>query len=156
MKESAGLLLYRLRAETVEVLLIHPGGPLWQRKDAGAWSIPKGEIGGGEGALDAARREFAEELGQSPPDSMCLSLGSARQAGGKVVHAWALQGAFDVTGLRSVTFELEWPPRSGRTQSFPEVDRAAWFDLDAAQRMILPGQRILVERLEALLKEGKS
>lgn len=156
MKESAGLLLYQLRADRVEVLLVHPGGPFWRHKDVAAWSIPKGEISDGESAIDAARREFAEELGQRPPESTFASLGTARQAGGKLVHAWAVEGAFDVTGLRSTSFELEWPPRSGKTQSFPEVDRAAWFDLEAAHRMILAGQRTFIERLEASLKEDRS
>lgn len=129
---------------------MHPGGPFWQRRDEGAWSIPKGEIGPGETPIDVARREFAEELGASAPDGELVSLGTIRQAGGKLVHAWAAEGDFDVTGVRSMTFELEWPPRSGRKSTFPEVDRAAWFDVDSARRMILPSQAGLIDRLEKL------
>jgi predicted NUDIX family NTP pyrophosphohydrolase len=129
------------------VLLIHPGGPFWAKRNEGAWSIPKGEIEPGETALDVARREFEEELGSPPPDDELTSLGSIRQAGGKVVHAWTSRGDLDVARVKSVTFAMEWPPRSGRTQEFPEVDRAAWFDLDEARRMILPSQLPLLERL---------
>jgi predicted NUDIX family NTP pyrophosphohydrolase len=136
-----------MRGGKLEVLLIHPGGPFWARRNEGAWSIPKGEIEPGETALDVARREFEEELGEPPPDVEITSLGTIRQAGGKLVHAWALRGDLDVTRVRSVTFSLEWPPRSGRMQEFPEVDRAAWFDLDEARRMILPSQLPLLERL---------
>jgi predicted NUDIX family NTP pyrophosphohydrolase len=133
-----------------EVLLIHPGGPFWAKRDAGAWSIPKGEIEPGEKAIDVARREFQEELGAEPPDGELTSLGSIRQAGGKLVHAWAAQGDFDVTQLKSAGFTMEWPPRSGRMQEFPEVDRAAWFALDEARRMILSSQLPLLERLTPL------
>lgn len=129
------------------MLLIHPGGPFWAKRNQGAWSIPKGEIEPGETALDVARREFEEELGSPPPDDELTSLGSIRQAGGKVVHAWTSRGDLDVARVKSVTFAMEWPPRSGRTQEFPEVDRAAWFDLDEARRMILPSQLPLLERL---------
>src|SRR5207302_5665686 len=120
--ESAGLLLYRLTDGKAEVLLIHPGGPFWKRRDAGAWSIPKGEIENGELAEDVARREFREELGQDPPSGELASLGSVRQAGGKVVHAWTAPGDLDIDRIASVTFTMEWPPRSGRAQEFPEVD----------------------------------
>jgi predicted NUDIX family NTP pyrophosphohydrolase len=142
--------LFRTRDGKREVLLIHPGGPFWAKRDAGAWSIPKGEIEPGETALEVAIREFEEELGAPPPNGATSSLGSIRQAGGKVVHAWAARGEFDVTRLKSVSFSMEWPPRSGRQQQFPEVDRAAWFDLDQARRMILPSQLPLLERLEHL------
>jgi predicted NUDIX family NTP pyrophosphohydrolase len=124
---------------------VHPGGPFWARRDQGAWSIPKGEIEPGETAVDVARREFEEELGAAPPRGALTPLGSIRQAGGKVVHAWAAAGDFDVTGLRSVAFSMEWPPRSGRMQEFPEVDRAAWFGLEEARRMILPSQLPLLD-----------
>lgn len=149
--ESAGLVLYRVRDGKTEVLLVHPGGPFWKRRDEGAWSIPKGEMGPGESRLDVARREFQEELGVPPPEGEVLPLGSVRQAGGKVVHAWAAPGDLDVSRVSSSTFAIEWPPRSGRTQEFPEVDKAAWFDLDAARRMILAAQGAFLDRLEAQL-----
>jgi predicted NUDIX family NTP pyrophosphohydrolase len=129
------------------VLLVHPGGPFWAKRNEGAWSIPKGEIEPGETALDVARREFEEELGAPPPDDELESLGTIRQAGGKVVHAWTAPGELDVERVKSVTFSMEWPPRSGRVQEFPEVDRAAWFDIEDARRMILPSQLPLLERL---------
>jgi len=149
--ESAGLVLYRVRDGKTEVLLVHPGGPFWKRRDEGAWSIPKGEIGPGESRLDVARREFQEELGVPLPEGEVLPLGSVRQAGGKVVHAWAAPGDLDVSRVSSSTFAIEWPPRSGRTQEFPEVDKAAWFDLDAARRVILAAQGAFLDRLEAQL-----
>ncbi|TMC54434.1 MAG: NUDIX domain-containing protein [Chloroflexi bacterium] len=149
--ESAGLVLYRVRDGKPEVLLVHPGGPFWKRREAGAWSIPKGEMGAGESRLDVARREFQEELGVPPPEGDVSSLGSLRQAGGKVVHAWALSGDLDVSRVSSSTFAIEWPPRSGKTQEFPEVDKAAWFDLEAARRMILAAQSAFLDRLEAQL-----
>jgi predicted NUDIX family NTP pyrophosphohydrolase len=129
------------------VLLVHPGGPFWAKRNEGAWSIPKGEIEPGETALDVARREFEEELGAAPPGGELTSLGTIRQSGGKVVHAWTARGDLDAARVRSVTFSMEWPPRSGRIQEFPEVDRAAWFDLDEARRMILPSQLPLLERV---------
>lgn len=150
-RESAGLLLYRRRAGRLEVLLVHPGGPFWQRKDAGAWSIPKGEIETGEPAIQVALREFKEELGHEPPDAEAVSLGVVRQAGGKLVHAWAVAGDFDPATVASNTFTLEWPPRSGRSQVFPEVDRAEWFDLAAAREKLIAAQVALVERLEERL-----
>jgi predicted NUDIX family NTP pyrophosphohydrolase len=149
--ESAGLVLYRLRDGKPEVLLVHPGGPVWKRRDEGAWSIPKGEMRPGESRLDAARREFQEELGLPPPDGDLAPLGSVRQGGGKVVHAWTAQGDVDVTRMSSATFVMEWPPRSGKMQEFPEVDKAAWFDLAAARRMILPAQSTFLDRLEERL-----
>lgn len=156
MKVSAGLLLYRPAGDAIEVLLVHPGGPFWSRKEAGAWSIPKGEVASGESTITVARREFEEELGQPSPDAGLIPLGSIRQAGGKVVHAWAVRGDLDVARARSMTFELEWPPRSGRMQRFPEVDRAGWFDPDGARRLILPAQKDFIDRLETQLKEGRS
>jgi predicted NUDIX family NTP pyrophosphohydrolase len=146
--QSAGLLLFRSRNGTREVLLIHPGGPFWKRRDAGAWSLPKGEIETGEKPIDVARREFREELGHEPPDGPMLELGWIRQAGGKVVHAWAAEGELDVSTIQSVGFEMEWPPNTGRKQSFPEVDRAEWFDMATARRKILPAQATFLDRLE--------
>ena len=148
--ESAGLLLFRQRDGKLEVLLVHPGGPFWQRRDDGVWSIPKGELAENETGIAVARREFQEELGLPPPDGEPTALGAVRQAGGKIVHAWAVPGDLDVTRTRSNTFELEWPPRSGRVRWFPEVDRAGWFDLGAARRKLLPAQRRFIDRLEEL------
>jgi predicted NUDIX family NTP pyrophosphohydrolase len=132
------------------VLLVHPGGPFWQKRDEGVWSIPKGEFADNEVALDVARREFQEELGSPAPDGNIAALGTIRQAGGKTVHAWAVPGDLDVTHVTSNTFEIEWPPRSGKIQEFPEVDRAEWFDLVNARRKMLPAQREFIDRLEAL------
>ena len=129
-------------------MLVHPGGPFWSRKDEGAWSIPKGEIEAGETALEVALREFREELGQEPPNGPTIALGSIRQAGGKVVHAWAVAGDLDTDCVASVTFEMEWPPRSGKRQAFPEVDRAGWFVLEVARVKILPAQATFLDRLE--------
>lgn len=151
--ESAGILMYRRRAGEFMVLLVHPGGPYWRTKDLGAWSIPKGEHGPGEDAERTARREFAEELG-SPPVGALASLGRIRQRGGKHVEAFALEGDFDVDALSSNTFDMEWPPRSGRRQSFPEVDRAAWFSLAEARQKINAGQQALIDRLEALVADA--
>lgn len=130
---------------------MHPGGPFWQKRDAGVWSIPKGEFAVNEDAIDVARREFQEELGTAAPAGEATSLGEVRQAGGKVVHAWALAGDFDVTRTTSNTFEIEWPPHSGRMQQFPEVDRAAWFDTLTARRKLLPAQCPFIDRLEGRL-----
>ena len=149
-RRSAGLLLYRLRDGGPEVLLVHPGGPLWARRDLGAWSIPKGEPGPGEEPLAAARREFQEETGFAPAGPF-LPLPAVRQRGGKEVLAWAVAGDLDPTAVRSATFSMEWPPRSGRRAEFPEVDRAAWFGIEAARERILPGQAPLLEALRRLL-----
>jgi predicted NUDIX family NTP pyrophosphohydrolase len=146
-KTSAGLLLFRDTPHGLQVLLAHPGGPLWAKKDAGAWTIPKGEIDDGEDPLAAARREFEEELGQ-PVEGAFIPLGEIRQAGGKRVIAWAVRAEFDPTSLSSNVFSLEWPPRSGRQQQFPEVDRVEWFDTATARRKLLPSQLPLLERLE--------
>jgi predicted NUDIX family NTP pyrophosphohydrolase len=151
--ESAGILLYRREDGRLLVLLVHPGGPFWRRKDLGAWSIPKGERVAGEAPAVTARREFAEELGSAPTGPL-QRLGSIRQRGGKQVEAFALAGDFDPDRLSSNTFEIEWPPRSGRRESFPEVDRAAWFTVADARIKILEGQRPLLDRLEALLADG--
>jgi predicted NUDIX family NTP pyrophosphohydrolase len=149
-KTSAGLLVYRRRDGALEVLLVHPGGPFWAHRDLGAWSIPKGEIGVAEQPLDAAQREFQEETGFTVAGEF-LQLPAIRQPGGKVVHAWAVEGDCDPAQLRSNTFPLEWPPRSGRMQEFPEIDRAAWFAMDEARRRILPGQAGFLEQLAALV-----
>jgi predicted NUDIX family NTP pyrophosphohydrolase len=150
MKRSAGLLLHRRRADRREVFLVHPGGPLWQSRDLGAWSIPKGELAPGEDPLAAAVREFTEETGL-PVAGTPVALQPVRQPGGKVVHAFAVEGDCDPAAVRSNTFSLEWPPRSGRRQEFPEVDRAAWFELDDAAVRITRGQRALIDQLRALL-----
>jgi predicted NUDIX family NTP pyrophosphohydrolase len=149
--QSAGLVLYRQRDGKLEVLLVHPGGPFWQKRDEGVWSIPKGELTENEAGVDVARREFQEEIGLPAPNGELTALGAVTQAGGKTVHAWAVAGDVDVTRLTSNTFELEWPPRSGKRQQFPEVDRAEWFDLDATRRKLLPAQRAFIDRLEELL-----
>jgi predicted NUDIX family NTP pyrophosphohydrolase len=147
-KTSAGLLLFR-RNGNLEVLLVHPGGPLWAKKDEGAWSIPKGEIEPGEDPLAAARREFEEELG-SPVTGEFIALAPIRQASGKLVHAWAVEGDFDPATLTGGTFSMEWPPRSGRQQQFPEVDRAEWFTIDDAKRKINKAQTALLDELSSL------
>jgi predicted NUDIX family NTP pyrophosphohydrolase len=146
--QSAGLLLHRHRDGKLEVLLVHPGGPFWQKRDEGAWSIPKGELAENEDGMAVARREFQEELGTAAPQGAGIPLGDVRQAGGKVVHAWALPGDLDVTRIVSNTFEIEWPPRSGKMKEFPEVDRAGWFDLETARRKLIPAQRVFIDRLE--------
>jgi predicted NUDIX family NTP pyrophosphohydrolase len=151
-RQSAGILLYRLAGDEPEVLLVHPGGPYWAKRDAGAWSIPKGEYGAEEDPLAAARREFAEELGSPSPDGPVQELGEVRQKSGKRVLAWAIAGDLDASAVVSNTFELEWPPRSGKRIVVPEVDRAEWFELDEARRRINPAQAELLERLDALLR----
>jgi predicted NUDIX family NTP pyrophosphohydrolase len=143
---SAGILLYRRTGDELQVLLVHPGGPFWRKRDAGAWSIPKGEYDAGEDAEAAARREFAEELGVVLSGRL-QPLGEVRQAGGKRVTAFALESDLDVAAIRSNEFELEWPPRSGRIQRFPEIDRAAWFPLPLAREKIIAGQRPLLDLL---------
>ncbi len=145
---SAGILLHRNGG--AEVLLVHPGGPFWARKDEGAWSIPKGEYDDGEDPRACARREFAEETGTELPDGALAELGTVRLKSGNVITGFAVEGDLDPATIRSNTFELEWPPRSGRTQAFPEVDRAAWFGLDEARVKLNPAQAAFVDRLEAL------
>ncbi len=148
MKRSAGIVLYRrLSGCDLEVLLGHMGGPYWARKDAGAWTIPKGEIDDGEDPLQVARREFHEEVGVSVPAGDLVDLGEVRQAGGKVVHAWAVEGDLDPAASMSNTFELEWPPKSGRFGTFPELDRVAWFELTTAVDKIIAGQRPFLDRI---------
>jgi|SRR5271165_4274390 len=144
-KKSAGLLLFRQGA-LLEVLLVHPGGPFWAKKDDGAWSIPKGEFADDEDALAAATREFEEEVG-ARPEGTFMPLEPIKQPGGKTVFAWAVRSDFDPSSLKSNTFSMEWPPRSGRKREFPEVDRAAWFELESARRKILKGQEPLLDQL---------
>ena len=153
-KRSAGLLMYRGSGAGLSLLLVHPGGPFWARKDLGAWSIPKGEYAPDEDPLAAARREFEEETGARPHGEF-QPLGDVVQAGGKRVSAWAVAGDLDPAALVSNMFELEWPPRSGRKQSFPEVDRAGWFAPDAARKKILAGQRPFIDRLVKLVASGE-
>jgi predicted NUDIX family NTP pyrophosphohydrolase len=147
---SAGLLLYRRAGPSLQVLLVHPGGPFWQRKDLGAWTIPKGEVTDGEALLEAARREFQEETGYTI-DAPAEPLGHVRLTSGKVIHAFAVEGDLDAARIRSNTFELEWPRGSGRRRTYPEVDRAAWFDMGEARRKILPAQASLLDALRQLL-----
>ena len=155
-RTSAGLLLFRDAPGSVEVLLVHPGGPFWARKDRGAWSIPKGEIDGDEDPLQAAMREFQEELGHPVPGSEFIPLKPRRQPSGKIIQAWAVRGDFDPARLQSNTFSIEWPPGSGRRQVFPEVDRAAWFPLHIARDKISKGQAGFLDELESKLKRRES
>ena len=150
-KISAGVLLYRRRGGEVEVLLVHPGGPLFQKKDEGSWSIPKGEAGEGEDLQERARIEFCEELGTATPPGPYIELGTVKQKGGKTVHAWACEGDF-AGPSRSNTFEMEWPPRSGKIQEFPEVDRAEWFGVAEARRKINEAQAGFIDGLLARLR----
>ncbi|MEV5437684.1 NUDIX domain-containing protein [Streptomyces sp. NPDC052682] len=144
---SAGLLLYRRAGTGLEVLLGHMGGPYFARRDAGAWTVPKGEYDPAEPAWDAARREFLEELGLPPPDGRAVPLGEVRQANGKIVTAWAIEADLDPATIDPGTFRMEWPPRSGRFQEFPELDRVAWFGLDRAREVIVKGQGAFLDRL---------
>lgn len=153
VKRSAGLLLHRSSSAGPEVLLVHPGGPFWSKKDDGVWSVPKGEHGEEDDPLLTAVREFTEELGSPPPTGSDVDLGEVKLKSGKRVRCFAREGDFDPTNITSNTFEQEWPPRSGRTQAFPEVDRAEWFDFDTARRKLNPAQAEFVERLETHLEE---
>jgi predicted NUDIX family NTP pyrophosphohydrolase len=146
-KRSAGILLYRLAGGGPEVLLVHPGGPFWARKDAGVWSIPKGEYEDGDDPLACALREFEEETGSTLPPGELIELDDVKQKGGKVVRAWAAEGDLDADAVRSNTFRMEWPPRSGRTAEFPEVDRAGWFGIDEARVKLSPAQAEFLDRL---------
>ncbi len=153
---SAGLLVFRLRDERLEVLLVHPGGPFFSKKDAGVWSVPKGEADAGEDLFARAQIEFREELGIEPPSGLAFELGSIKQKGGKTVHAWAIEG--NLPGgyqLRSNLFQLEWPPRSGQIRSFPEVDRAEFFLLEVAREKINPAQTVFLDRLANHVSERK-
>jgi predicted NUDIX family NTP pyrophosphohydrolase len=152
-KTSAGLLMYRRRSEALEVFLVHPGGPFWAKKDLGAWSIPKGEYRPDEDPLVAAQREFTEETGVQPAKPSFIELPPARHAGGKVIRAWAFEGEADPATIVSNTFSMEWPPRSRHQQTFPEVDRAAWFSIEEATQRILRGQIPLLVELQRLLSD---
>ena len=154
MADSAGILMYRRRGGELMVLLVHPGGPYWRAKDLGAWSIPKGEFLDDEARLDAARREFAEEMGQAIEGAF-VALTPCKQPSRKVVHAFAIEGDLDAAAIRSNDFEMEWPPKSGRMQSFPEIDRAVWFDLAEARRRIQKGQLPILEELVAKLTRDR-
>ena len=155
-KRSAGILLYRFSGGEPEVLLVHPGGPFWANKDQGAWSIPKGEYEDGEDPQVAARREFKEETGTELPPGALDELGSVRQKSGKYVAAWAAEGDLDAAAVTSNTFEMQWPPRSGKLQAFPEIDRAQWFGIDEAREKLNPAQTAFLDRLAALLGDGAS
>jgi predicted NUDIX family NTP pyrophosphohydrolase len=150
-KRSAGLILFKREAGELRVLLVHPGGPFWQKRDHGSWSIPKGEYTEGEDPRAVALREFEEETGGAVAPGNFIPLGEVRQAGGKVVTAWALEGEIDPETIVSNTFEMVWPPKSGRHQTFPEIDRAGWFALAEAREKILDGQRPFLERLAAAI-----
>ena len=150
-KQSAGLLMYRVRAGKTEVLLVHPGGPFFRKKDLGAWSIPKGEIEDEEDILVTAQREFREEIGVDTTGPF-TPLSPVKQKGGKIVHAWFFQGDCDPSSVKSNTFTLEWPPRSGRQMEFPEIDRAAFFDLETARDKINSAQARLIDEMEELLE----
>lgn len=154
-RRSAGLLLYRVTATGPQVLIGHMGGPLWSRRDTAAWSVPKGEYGRGEEPEAAARREFREELGVEPPPSDgWRPLGETRQRGGKTVVLWAVEGDLDPADVVPGTFTMEWPPRSGRMQEFPELDRVAWYGLEEAAERLVAGQRVFLDRLGALIADG--
>jgi predicted NUDIX family NTP pyrophosphohydrolase len=151
-RTSAGILLFRPRVGRLEVLLAHPGGPFFTNRDAGHWTIPKGEADGDEALIAVARREFEEETGYPPPDGEPVDLGSIVQKGGKVVHAWGLEGDLDPAKAASNTFEMVWPPGSGQVQTFPEIDRVEWFDVDEAKRRVKPTQIPLIDRLVAAIR----
>jgi predicted NUDIX family NTP pyrophosphohydrolase len=150
-KLSAGILLYRKRETGVEVLIVHPGGPYWAKKDDGAWSIPKGEYLEGQDPFSVAKREFYEETGSELKGSP-LELTPAKQPGGKIIRAWAVEGDLDALAIRSNYFPLEWPPKSGRVQQFPEIDRALWCGLSLARKKLLPGQRVFLDQLDELVE----
>src|SRR5690349_5079905 len=154
VKQSAGILLFRMKREQLEVFLVHPGGPFWIKKDAGAWSIPKGEIETGEEALQVAIREFKEETGQEIEGSFS-ELQPVKQKAGKIIKAWAVEGDIDETKIVSNTFEIEWPPRSGKKKIFPEVDKAQWFSVTTASEKINPGQVPLIEELQQIIRNKK-
>jgi predicted NUDIX family NTP pyrophosphohydrolase len=154
-RRSAGLLLFRRSSRGMEVFLVHPGGPLWARKDLGAWSIPKGEHSENEDAFAAALREFEEETGQKA-EGRALPLGEVRQKSGKIVTAWAMEADADAARIRSNSFAMEWPPQSGKTQQFPEVDRAGWFLFDTARQKLLPSQTPFLDRLAALVEDTRA
>jgi predicted NUDIX family NTP pyrophosphohydrolase len=152
-EQSAGILLYRFRDSELGIFLVHPGGPFWAKKDAGAWSIPKGEFAADENPVAAAKREFAEETGCAI-DGNFVELPPVKQPGGKLVYVWAVEGDCNAESIKSNLFTLEWPPRSGKRKEFPEVDRAGWFDLKLAKEKILKGQLVFLEQLQRMLVRG--
>ena len=154
-KLSAGILIYRIRSAALEVLLVHPGGPFWAKKDLGAWSIPKGEFEDGDDPLETAKREFLEETG-SPVSGPFAPLSPRKQKSGKLVHAWAVEGDLEASTIVSNTFSMEWPPRSGKQQEFPEVDRGEWFTMPAAREKLQEGQIGFLDDLELLLTRATS
>jgi predicted NUDIX family NTP pyrophosphohydrolase len=156
MKQSAGILLFKQTSQGLTVLIVHPGGPFWSKRDSGAWSIPKGEFIDGEDPLVAAKREFIEEMGKPVPEGSCINLGSSKQPSGKIVHIWALESDFDDSDVNSNKFTMEWPPRSGQKQEFPEVDRAKWYPISKAKIKIVKGQTVFLDKLETYLGEKQA
>jgi predicted NUDIX family NTP pyrophosphohydrolase len=152
-KTSAGILVYRILGDGLEVFLVHPGGPYWAKKDAGAWSVPKGEFEDGENPLEAAKREYKEETGFDITGRF-IELTPLKQPSGKIVYVWAVEGNIDATSIKSNLFSMEWPPRSGRQQEFPEVDKGGWFTIGQAQEKLLPGQRGFLEQLLKIVAGG--
>jgi predicted NUDIX family NTP pyrophosphohydrolase len=155
VKKSAGLLLYHFRNKTLQVLLVHPGGPFWKNKDVGSWSIPKGEIEEGEEPLIAAARETEEETGISVNPHNCISLTPVKQKSGKIIYAWAKEANFETDNIKSNLFEMEWPPKSGKKSFFPEVDKANWFYMEEAEKKIIPGQTPLLKELQHIIEKMK-
>jgi len=153
-KLSAGLLIYRKKDEKIEIFLVHPGGPFWANKDELSWSIPKGEYVSGEDPLEAAKREFREETGFDAPQGKLLSLTQLKQPSGKIVSAWAIQGDIDAVAVKSNSFSMEWPPKSGKKQEFPEIDKAGWFDIQAAEQKILKGQLGFLKELKKIIQDN--
>jgi len=153
-QKSAGILLYKKENKTLKIFLVHPGGPFWAKKDDGAWSIPKGEFDDGEDPLGAAKREFEEETGIKISGGF-LELDPIKQKSGKIVYAWAVEGDVDVSKIKSNEFEMEWPPKSGKMKTFPEIDKAAWFNLNEAKKKILEAQSSLIRELETMLKRDQ-
>ena len=153
-RKSAGILLYKIESKAIKIFLVHPGGPFWSKKDDGAWSIPKGEFDDGEDPLGAAKREFEEETGIKISGGF-LELNPIKQKSGKIVYAWAVEGDVDVSKIKSNEFEMEWPPKSGKMKSFPEIDKAAWFNLNEAKKKIIDAQSSLIRELETLVNKDR-
>ena len=153
-QKSAGILLYKVEKKILKIFLVHPGGPFWVKKDEGAWSVPKGEFEVGEDPLDAAKREFEEETGIKISGDF-LELAPIKQKSGKIVYAWVVEGDVDVSKIKSNEFEMEWPPKSGKMKSFPEIDKAAWFNLNEARKKIIDAQSALILELETMLKKDQ-
>jgi predicted NUDIX family NTP pyrophosphohydrolase len=154
VKTSAGILVYKNIQESIVILLVHPGGPFWAKKDLNSWSVPKGEFNESEDPFEAAKREFSEETGFLPEGEF-IRLETVKQPGGKIIHTWAVNGDFDVSGLKSNLFTMEWPPKSGRSKEFPEIDRAEWFAVETAKLKIVKGQIPIIENLEFILENKK-